>query len=286
MQSTSFMMSLHPAVRILFIFVIAIVGHLIVKELKQLTQWMLAPKSRKDVSTKESFARRYPKLATLVTVFISAVIFILYFAALGLILKEFNVSLTTYLASASVIGLAIGFGLQGLVQDVVIGLTLIFSDVLSLEDLVEVSGQVGKVERIGLRFTIIVNLHGQRIYLPNRNIGTIGRFRQGHIRAYADIQIPDEADEKEVSAQVKSITEGVRDQHKTIVLAAPEMLGIKEAKGGKWRYLRLKFRLWPGQGSLIETTFKQRMIGVMKKRYPDYADWMITVTYGTEGGEK
>ena len=109
MQPMSFMMSLHPAVRILFIFVIAIVVHLIVKELKQLTQWMLAPKPREDVSTKESFARRYPKSATLVTVFVSAVIFIIYFAALGLILKEFNVSLTAYLASASVIGLAIGF---------------------------------------------------------------------------------------------------------------------------------------------------------------------------------
>jgi small conductance mechanosensitive channel len=71
-----------------------------------------------------SFAK-VRKISSLLT---SIVIFLLYFTAVGLVLREFGVSLTAYLASASVLGLAIGFGSQGLVQDVVTGLTLIFSD--------------------------------------------------------------------------------------------------------------------------------------------------------------
>ena len=145
---------------------------------------MLALKLETDPSTTETFIRRYPKIATVTTILVSGLTFTIYFMAIGLILREFKVSLTAYLASASVIGLAVGFGLQGLIQDVIIGLTLIFSDVLSIEDVVELSGQVGKVENIGLRFTTLVNLHGQQIYVPNRNIAMISRFRRGAIRIF------------------------------------------------------------------------------------------------------
>ena len=187
MGAIKFFTSSHPALRILFILIVAILAHLIVQGLRRLTQWLLAGKGNKGIPSKEKLALRYPRSASLVTILVGAVTFVIYFMAVGLILKEFNVSLTTYLASASVIGLAIGFGSQGLVQDVVTGLTLIFSEALNIEDLVEISGQTGKVESIGLRFTTLVNLHGQKIHIPNRAIGIIGRFRNGYIRAYVDI---------------------------------------------------------------------------------------------------
>ncbi|MFC1580338.1 mechanosensitive ion channel family protein [Thermodesulfobacteriota bacterium] len=282
MSRIDFFISYHPAIRILIIILLSIVAHFIVRELRHLTQWTLARKGEEGTSTKEHLARSHPRLASLVTIFVSAVTFTIYFMAIGLILKEFNVSLTTYLASASVIGLAIGFGSQGLVQDVVTGLTLIFSEVLNIQDFVEISGQVGKVERIGLRFTTLVNLHGQRIYVPNRTIGIIGRFRKGYIRAYVDVQVTEKIDEKWVAAEIESIAGGMESQHKSIILAEPENLGIKTAGKGQWRYLRIKFRLWPGQGPLVEGPFKQRVISAMKIRDPDYSDWMVTVTYMTE----
>jgi Ca2+/Na+ antiporter len=67
---------------------------------------------------------------------VSAVIFSIYFFGFGLVLQELGVNLTAYLASATVIGLAISFGSKGLVQDIVIGLTLIFSDAMEVGDLV------------------------------------------------------------------------------------------------------------------------------------------------------
>jgi len=282
MEPFEFISSFPLGFRLLAIAGLATCTHFIVQALKRVTQLMLSPKVSVGLSAKEGFARRYPKLATLTTILVSALTFIIYFLAIGLILKEFNVSMTKYLASASVIGLAIGFGSQGLVQDVVIGLTLIFSDAISMGDLVEISGQIGKVESIGLRFTTLINLHGQSIFIPNRTIGIIGRFRSGHIRAYVDIQIPDDIEEKGVLEEVKSIAAGMYSQHRSIILSEPETFGVKEAEAGNWRYLRVKFRLWPGQTGIIETTYKQRVVAALKKFNPDFADWMVTVTYRVE----
>ena len=282
MEPSDLIMTIPPGFRIIAIVLLAVFAHIAVRGLKRLSQWMLTLKLGAEDSTKESFTRRYPRIASVTTILVSGFTFAIYFMAVGLILREFKVSLTAYLASASVIGLAVGFGLQGFVQDIIIGLTLIFSDALNIEDVVELSGQIGKVENIGLRFTTLVNLHGQKIYVPNRNITIISRFRRGAIRGYVDIQIPDEIDEKMVTEAVQSIATGLYNQQKSIILEKPELFGVKEAKGGNWRYLRVKFRLWPGQTAIIETTFKQRVIDFMKKPYPNYADWMITIAYRVE----
>src|SRR5690606_31536312 len=148
------------------------------------------------------FVTQKPKFITLTGLVASALTFIIYSVALGFILHVFGVNsqkfLTTYLATASVIGLAVGFGSQGLVQDVVTGLTLIFSDTLDVGDMIEVSGQVGRVERVGLRFTRLTNFLNQQVFVPNRTIMSIVRFPRGGVPAYADVQIPERSDRAEV----------------------------------------------------------------------------------------
>ena len=101
--------------------------------------------------------RRYQKLRSIGTLTTSALVFTLYFLAIGFMLQELGVSLTAYLASASVVGLAIGFGSQGVVQDVVTGLTFIFSDLVDVGDLVEISGKTGLVKAITMRFVQLEN---------------------------------------------------------------------------------------------------------------------------------
>src|ERR1039457_1079850 len=121
---------------------------------------------------------------------VSGVTFCIYFFAMGFFLEELGVNLTAYLASASVIGLAISFGSQGLVQDIVSGLTLIFWNAMDVGDLVEVSGTTnvtGRVEEIGLRFTKIINFYHQEVYIPKRTIANVSRFPQGGLDAYGDV---------------------------------------------------------------------------------------------------
>jgi len=273
---------MNPILRIFLVIVLAVAAHFTVKAIRRLSQYLLTMKVDSKATPGAILTRRYPKLATIITIFVSAGTFTIYFVAVGMILREFKISLTAYFASATVIGLAVGFGLQGFVQDLVIGLTLIFSDALTIGEVVKLGDEIGKVDNIGLRFTALINFHGQRILIPNRNIAVISQFCGGCIRAYVDIQLPQEIDEKEMSQAIQAIARGMYDQHRSIILAPPEIFGIKDVKDGQWRYLRVKVKLWPGQIKIIEETFKERVVQVLKKSHADYASWMITVTYKVE----
>ena len=273
--------TLHPGIRILLIAIIAVVAHFLVRWIRLSMQYLFTRKLPAETPSQENFMRRFPKLASVITILVSALTFAIYFIAVGLVLRECKISLTAYLASATVIGLAIGFGLQGFVQDVVIGLTLIFTDALNMEDMVEISGQVGRVERIGLRFTTLINLYGQKIYIPNRNIAMIGRFRDGGIRAYVDVQIPDLPDVQTISREIMNVAKGMQKQYSVILLKSPTISDLQNASPGSWRFIRIQFRLWPGQQALIETSFKQRVIVLMRSFYPEFADWMVTTTFRT-----
>jgi len=265
--------------RLVLIVVLAFLLHLTVKAIGNISEWFInkghAQKSRLG------FVHQ-PKFITLIQLIANGVTFIMYFLAIGLIMQELGVNLKGYLASASIIALAISFGSQGLVQDMVTGLTLIFSDTMDVGDMVEITGAtntvIGRVEGIGLRFTKLRNFFNQVVFIPNRTIGNVSRFPHGGVFAYADIQIPMDADQSKTVQTVENIANGMWMQFGAIILSQP-VVGKVEAASGGWNFLRVHFKIWPGQGNLIETTFRQQIISAMKISSPTYADWQVTVTY-------
>jgi len=109
---SEFMNGLSIPIRVFLIAAIMVGLHFSVILIRRISnKWMSS-----RVGAKLSKSRTISSLTT------SALVFLIYFSALGLILSEFGVSLKAYLASAFILGLAIGFGSQGLVQDVVNGL--------------------------------------------------------------------------------------------------------------------------------------------------------------------
>ena len=138
--------------------------------------------------------------------------------------------MTPVLIILLIIVLAVGFGLQGFVEDVVIGLTLIFSDALTIGEIVKLGDEIGKVDSIGLRFTKLINLHGQRIIIPNRNIATISQFRGGCIRACIDIQLA-----REIDAYLEAVDPESVDELKALILphAGYRYSGMVAAHGAK-----------------------------------------------------
>ena len=199
-------------------------------------------------------------------------------------LREFGFSLTTYLASASVVGLAVSFGSQGLVQDIVIGLTLIFWDAMDVGDMVEIAGLptnnvIGRVQEIGMRFTKVVNFYNQVVFIPNRTIANVSRFPHGAIDAYADVQIPIGVEPLVAAKVIDSIAVGMGSQFGAIILSAPTIGNVEAVQGGGWNFVRAHFKIWPGQGSLIEITFRQEVVKAMRVHDPKYADWQVAVTY-------
>jgi len=266
--------------RLLLIVGLAVFAHVLVKITRHISEWLI----NKSQTQKNplGFVTQQPKFITLTRLVVSGVTFVIYFFAIGLILQEFGVNLTAYLASASVIGLAISFGSQGLVQDMVIGVTLIFTDAMEAGDLVEVVGTatvIGRVEQIGLRFTKLINFYNQEVFVPNRTIANVSRFPHGGVYAYADVQLPQAVDREKAAQSVANIARGMWQQFGAIILSEPVMSPVERTADGGWDYLRVHFKIWPGQGSLIETTFRQQIVSAMKIYDANYADWQVPVTY-------
>jgi moderate conductance mechanosensitive channel len=228
------------------------------------------------------FVTQQPKFITLARLIVSTVTFAVYAVAVYVILKvEFpnDSTLRTYLGSAAVIGLALSFGLQGLVQDVVTGITIILSDAIDVGDTVDLmNGVIGRVEWIGLRFTKVINFYNQEIFVPNRNIMNVSRYPHGGILAYADVQIPAKSDQSAVTEMIQCVAKGTWTQFAAIILAEP-VFGKIRPTPGNWNYLRVMFKIWPGQNSVIETVFRAQMVNAMKAIDPGYADWQVVVTY-------
>jgi moderate conductance mechanosensitive channel len=271
----------YVAITIAVIVCLAILAHFLVRLLQFLSNWLI----RKSAAKKSpvGFVTHKPKFVTLTGLITSALTLVIYSVGLGFILSVLGMDtksfIATYLATASVVGFAVGFGSQGLVQDVITGITLIFTDTLEVGDMVEISGQVGRVETVGLRFTELRNFNNQQVFLTNRNIANIARFPRGGLHVYVDVQLPANAEPAKVAALVTQVTKGMWEQFKAVILREPELSEVHSAKPDLREFVRVDFKVWPGQGALIETTFRQRIISALKQFDPNYADWMVPVTY-------
>jgi small conductance mechanosensitive channel len=251
---------------------IAVATHLLVILVRQLAQ-------RAFLSQQ---VNRYQKLRSIATLTTSALVFSLYFLAVGFILREFGVSLTAYLASASVVGLAIGFGSQGIVQDVVTGLTFIFSDLVDVGDLVEISGQTGIVKAITMRFVELGNAMGATVFIPNRTINNVINYPRGYVRCIVDITLHgDEASRDAIEATALRLMSLVQQQFPGIQMREPSSEGRIKFDAGK-EILRIKFRIWPNREKPIETTYYQELISELKQIVPDYQPWMVSISYEVE----
>jgi small conductance mechanosensitive channel len=264
--------SLDPLWRVVILLGVGIAAHLIVLAAEHATLWFSLRGSRLHL-------RRLQSLATLLT---SAIVFALYFLILGLILAEFGVSLAAYLASASVVGLAIGFGSQGLVQDVVTGLTLIFSDLIDVGDLVEVSGQTGVVRSVTMRFVELENALGGTVFVPNRTISSVINYPRGYVRCFVDATLlGDSGCRERMHAEAASLTAAFAEQFPGVLAGEPTIVGRLKLASGK-ELVRVEFRVWPNRGGPIEAAFRPELEAKLKRLCPDFEPWMIAVAYEIE----
>lgn len=268
--------NLHGAARVAIVLGIAIAVHMAVRFVRQLNRRVMEA----EISQLD---RRMSKVRTVATLLSSSLIFLLYFGALGVLLHALGISVTAYLASASIIGLAVAFGSQGMVQDVVMGVTIVFSDLFNVGDMVEISGQVGIVRRLGMRFTVLVNAFGAEVFIPNRSLTNVIRYQRTYVRCIVDITLsPDQAVAKQMEeTAIRPIVAGVYEQFPGILRTEPDYEGRQTTSSGR-HFLRVKFRIWPGRGAVIENDFRKELLDALKKIDPAYADWMVSVSYEVE----
>lgn len=130
---------------------------------------------------------------TLLKLLENTLAYVVYFSAILAILAEF-MNISGLLASAGVLGLAVGFGAQSLVKDIISGFFIIFEDQFSVGDYVEIGTTMGTVEEIGLRTTKITAYGGEIHILPNGSITQVINYSINNSLAIIDVRIGYEVD--------------------------------------------------------------------------------------------
>lgn len=118
---------------------------------------------------------------------LSVLSYTLIFIVIVVIFNIFNLSIGGLIAGAGIIGLAIGFGAQGLVSDIVTGFFILAEKWADVDDYIITAGVDGVVEEIGLRTTKIRDFDGILHYIPNRNIENLSNYSRGDMRALVEI---------------------------------------------------------------------------------------------------
>ncbi|MDW0110027.1 mechanosensitive ion channel family protein [Sporosarcina aquimarina] len=129
------------------------------------------------------------RIKTLDKLLLNIFSYMMIFIFIGTMLSIFGVNIGPLIAGAGVLGLAIGFGAQGLVSDVVTGFFILLEQQMEVDDYVTVAGIDGIVEEIGLRTTKVRAFDGTLNYLPNRIIENVANHTRGNMRALVDIGI-------------------------------------------------------------------------------------------------
>lgn len=207
---------------------------------------------------------------------ISLLKYVVYFTALGYIVKQFGINPTTYLASLSLVGIAIGFGSQGLVQDIVTGFFILFENQFSVGDMVEISGQVGIVEEIGLRTTRLRNYNGALVIFQNRNIPMAGLYRTGAMDAGVDVAIADRAAAEKAGELLEQAGRELQRQFEDVIMSPPEVEGLLELATGEL-FVRLRAPIWPLQQWVIDAQLVPRVRELFKRHEVEIpADRVVT----------
>lgn len=161
---------------------------------------------------------------------VSVVVTTVVLAGVGLfvILGEFGVSIGPILTAAGVLGIAVGFGAQHLVQDVINGFFLLFDDQIRVGDVVSIGDKGGLVERVSLRLTVLRDLAGNVHYIRNGQISTVTNMTKEYSRYVFDIGVAYREDVDQVIEVIKEIDEGMRNDEYfgQSILEPIEILGL------------------------------------------------------------
>ncbi|MFB4168770.1 mechanosensitive ion channel family protein [Virgibacillus sp. JSM 102003] len=150
-----------------------------------------------------------------------------YFTAIIMILDNvLGAKVGPLLAGAGVAGLAIGFGAQNLVRDIISGFFIIFEDQFSVGDYILTSGVEGTVEEIGLRTTKIQSWTGEQHVIPNGNVTQVTNYSIHNGLAVVDVNVPYESDVGNAEKIIDGVSKTLPDKYEEIV-RVPEIIGVQ-----------------------------------------------------------
>ncbi|MBN9644153.1 mechanosensitive ion channel family protein [Corynebacterium sp. CCM 8862] len=211
--------------------------------------------------------RRESRINTLSAVARSTLAILIWGWAFIGVLSEFGIEVRPILASAGVLGLAIGFGAKSLVQDFITGIFMLIEDQYGVGDWIQVGDISGTVENVSLRITTLRDVDGNLWYVRNGQITTVGNSTKGFATARLDVPISlnndVDAAEEVILATVKQVA--ASDLLSEYVLdEEPTMDGVADMKPDHMT-IRVRLKVIPGQQWYIQRQLLTRIIPALAK---------------------
>lgn len=206
-------------------------------------------------------ALRAQQVRTVVGMIRSVGVFlIVFFAGMSVLKDVFNINIEPLLASAGIAGLAIGFGAQTLVKDMINGFFILVENQFEVGDTVKIAGVTGRVEEIAVRRTTLRDADGTLHIVPNGAIQIVSNMT----RDWSQVALQVAVDYNEDSDRVVKILEQVAadfyhdEQFKADLMSEPQVPGIDRVRGQEVDYLVL-VKVRPGKQDAVARELRRRI---------------------------
>jgi small conductance mechanosensitive channel len=209
--------------RVLVILIASLLLIRLLREVAERIPRLLPAEEGPTITEREKRARTAASLVR--TVGTSLVLLI----AAMMLFREIGVDITPLIAGAGVAGLAVGFGAQSLIKDIIAGFFLLMEDQFHVGDVIQVAGVSGQVEKMNLRMTIVRDLNGAVHFIPNGEIKVATNLTKEWSRAVLEVGVSYEEDVDRVSHVLTEIGQELADDETfgKLVLEPPQVLGIE-----------------------------------------------------------
>jgi len=150
-------------------------------------------------------------------------------AAVLMALPEFGFDVTPFEAIAAVSSLALGFGAQNLVKDIINGFFVVIEDQYVVGDLIQLNGETGRVEHLTLRRTVVRNVSGAVVTVPNSLVGQVANLSRDWSQAFVDVTVPSDEMVGRALATLEKISGDFRNDESwsPAIMDGPRVLGVE-----------------------------------------------------------
>ena len=241
------------APKILAIVIVAIV---LVQLLKAITRRL------DKVSRKQELPGRVraQQLRTVAGVVYSVGTFVITFVSLMMVLGAVGINIGPLLASAGIAGLAVGFGAQTLVKDVINGFFILLENQYDLGDAVKVAGVQGTVESVTMRRTVLRDADGSVHNIPNSEIKIVTNLTRDWTQATLHIAVDYSESSDRVIDLLRTIAADIKNDERfaSDIVAEPDVPGIEKVSGAEVDYLML-VKTRPGKQYAVQRELRRRI---------------------------
>jgi len=198
------------------------------------------------------------RLRTLASLLTSLIRWVVGFVLVVIVLRELGVDVLPVLVSAGVLGLAIGFGAQALIRDIITGFFLLFEGLLHVGDVVQIGSATGTVESIGLRITTLRTGEGALRVIPNGQLTEFTSYTAGgSVLAVVEVPVARDVPIERAIAVLREVGEAWA-RESGAALESPQVPGIMGFSGGDV-LLRLIARVTPERRLSTEAELRRRI---------------------------